>query len=261
MRSYWVSASDPGSGFWEVDISNLPPTPIYYSSPLNSGSTPVLPNSRVRRITTGVTGNYWGQLAFNCDYSVLYATTGSFCGNMENQQCNPPFANVTWAAISTQDGVITPIGWTMPGQLTDLGGSLVCGGGGGGDCFANLEARTSRTARRGAYFRYRASVKGTNKTMTSVDNLRLEVTLPPEVSVVSSTTSLKKRQGVEGSADNGVMVWGDFNLKRSQKARFSFKGRVALDAVKGQVLTLESTLFQDGAACPQTKTHTVRVWV
>ena len=208
------------SNFYRVDLSNLAINPL-----------PV----------TFIGGQGSAQCAFNADFTVLYGESGS-----------------QMYTIDLQTGARTGTGWMM-GDYIDLGGSSVFGtdGGASGSCHASVKTGVPKTAKRGGHLRYRAHVKNGNKTVTSLNNVRVEVTLPPEVSVVSSTTSLKHR-GVVGSASDGVVEWGVFNLTRHKKARFTFKARISTTAVKGQVLTLNTTVYEDGVACPQ-QTNMVRL--
>ena len=196
-------------------------------SPSNLATNPV------PVITIG--GSASAQCAFNADYTVLYGESG---GEM--------------VTIDTSTGVKTSTGWAII-DVEDLAGSSVFGTDGpgpSGSCYASVKTRMPKTAKRGGHLRYRAYVKNGNKTVTSLNNVRVEVTLPPELSVVSSTTSLKHR-GVVGSASNGVMEWGVFNLTGHKNVRFTFKARISTTAVKGQVLTLNTTIYEDGAACPK----------
>ena len=207
--------------FFSVDLSNLALDPL-----------PV----------TTIGGSASAQCAFNADFTVLYGESGD-----------------DMVTINLATGIKTPTGWT-PGNYIDLGGSSffgTAGPGPSGSCHASVKTGMPKTAKRGGLLRYRAHVKNGNKTITSLNNVRVEVTLPPEVTVVSSTTSLKHR-GVVGSASDGVLAWGVFNLTRHKKARFGFKARVSTTATKGQVLTLNTTVYEDGAACPQ-QTNMVRL--
>jgi hypothetical protein len=189
---------------------------------------------------TTIGGDGSAQCAFNADFTVLYGESSS--GNM--------------VTINTSTGVKTSTGW-VTNDYIDLGGSSFFGtdGPGPSSCHASVKTRMPKTAKRGGHLRYSAYVRNGNKTVTSLNNVRVEVTLPPEVTVVSSTTSLKRR-GVVGSASNGMMEWGVFNLTGHKNARFTFKARISTTAVKGQVLTLDTTVYEDGAACPQ-QTNTV----
>lgn len=188
---------------------------------------------------TTIGGIASAQCAFNADFTVLYGES-----------------NRVMVTIDPATGVKTSTGWAIKDYI-DLGGSSVFGTAGpsAGSCRASVKTRVPKTAKRGGLLRYSAYVKNGNKTVTSLNNVRVEVTLPPHVTVVSSATSLK-RQGVAGSASNGVMQWGAFNLTGHKNARFSFKARVSTAAAKGQVLTLNTTVKEDGAACPQ-QTNTV----
>ncbi len=182
---------------------------------------------------TNIGGDAQAQCAFNADFTVLYGVSG---GEM--------------VTIDTQGGGKTLTGWEI-GNYIDLGGSSFFGTeGSSGSCHTSLKTRTPKTAKRGRFLRYRAYVRNGNKTVASINNVRVEVTLPPEVSIVSSHTSLK-RKGVVGSPSNGVMEWGVFNLTGHKNARFSFKAQISTIAMKGQVLTLNTTVYEDGAACPQ----------
>lgn len=188
---------------------------------------------------TMLVGNLGSQCAFNADFTVLYGEDGN-----------------AMMILDPSTGQMTATGWTTNDYI-DLGGSSVFGTAGPGPsgCHASIKTRMPKTAKRGGLVRYSAYVKNGNKTVTSLNNVRVEVTLPPEMSVVSSTSSLK-RWGVVGSASNGVMEWSAFNLTGHKNARFTFKARISTAAAKGQVLTLNTTVYEDGAACPQ-QTNTV----
>jgi hypothetical protein len=176
-------------------------------------------------------GGTSSQCAFNADYTVLYGESG---GEM--------------VTIDTSTGQQTSTGWAIV-DVIDLAGSSVFGtdGGGGGDCstqYASIKTRAAKTAKRNGLLRYRAHLKNGNKTLASIDELRLEVTLPPEVSIVSSSSSLKRR-GVVGTAGASSFAWTNFNLTKHKSARFDLKVRVSGAATKGQVLTLDTTLFHE----------------
>jgi hypothetical protein len=191
--------------------------------------------------------NEYGECAFSADYTVLYGIDEQ--GHFQT--------------IDQQTGAITQLSLTADPIVYDLGGSSFFGtAGGGGDCYtqyASAKTRVPKAAKRGGYLRYRANLKNTNKTMSSLTALRLEVALPPEVSIVSSSTSLKK-EGVVGAvnAGDGTLTWDDFTLKRRKTARFDFKARVSSSATKGQTFDITTTLSQEGTKCPVAKTHTVR---
>lgn len=207
------------SDFYSVDLSDLASNPLQVNYVGGDGGT---------------------QCAFNADFTVLYGDSGDM------------------VTIDLQTGAHTSTGWQLDDYI-DLAGSSFFGtaGGASGNCHASVKTGVPKTAKRGGRLRYRAHVKNGNKTVTSLNNVRVEVTLPPEVSVVSSTTSLKHR-GMVGSVSDGVVEWGVFNLTRHKAARFGFKARISTTAAKGQVLTLNITVYEDGVACPQ-QTNMVRL--
>lgn len=148
----------------------------------------------------------------------------------------------------------------------DLGGSSVFGTAGpsGGDCttqYASVKPKAAKVAKRGGLLRYRAYLRNGNKTLASIDELRLEVTLPAEVSVVSSSSNLKHR-GVVGTAGASSFAWTYFNLTKHKLARSDLKTRVSTAATKGQVLNVTTTLYHErggSTSCPQASTLQVRI--
>lgn len=159
--------------------------------------------------------------------------------------------------------------WTQSGP-SDLGGSSFFGTtGGGGDCYtqyAAVKIKAAKTAKRGGYLHYRASVRvGKNKTISSINDLRFEVTLPSELSVVASSSSLK-RQRITATTGPSSVYWTTFNLTKlhKKKARFGLKLRVADTATSRQVLDITSVLMHErdgGVLCPQFSELQVRAWM
>ena len=187
----------------------------------------------------------YSECAFSADFTVLYGS-------------NPEQGGV-FQIIDQQTGAITPLTFNADPVVYDLGGSSFYGAQ-IGECYtqyARVKTRVRKAAKRGGYLRYSVQLKNTSKTLASLDTLRLEVTLPAQVSIVSSSTNLRKH-GVVGTVNAGTLEWGDFKLTRHKTARFDFKARVASSAVKGQVLTLNTTLYQEGTKCPQTTSSLVR---
>jgi hypothetical protein len=171
------------------------------------------------------------QCAFNADYTTLWTSDGG-----------------DWSTVDLSTGALSATLWTSSGS-TDLGGASVSGvpAGGGGDCasqYASIKTRVPKSVKRNGLLRYRAHLKNGNKTVHSIDELRLEVALPPEVSIVSSSSNLKHR-GVVGTADATSMVWTNFNLTKRKVARFDLKMRVSGAVTKGQMLTLDTTLYHE----------------
>eukprot|EP00624_Nannochloropsis_granulata_P004533 evm.model.NODE_32489_length_25912_cov_24.063213.5 len=219
------------AGLIRVDLSNLAvPLPfVWVSGPDEDLST--------------------AQCAFNADFSTLWG-----------------YRSNVWFIIDTQTGAFgTPV-WIQSGP-SDLGGSSFFGsGGGGGACYtqyAAVKTKAAKSAKRGGYLRYRATVKiAKNSTVSSINDLRFEVTLPSELSVVSSSSSLK-RQGVTATVGPSSVWWTTFNLDKKRKtARFGLKLSVASTAASRQVLDITGTLMHErdgGLLCPQFFTRQVRV--
>lgn len=187
------------------------------------------------------------QCAFNGDYSTLWGYDGG-----------------DWFHINTQTGAFGPPLWSQSGP-SDLGGSSFFGNsGGGGACYtqyAAIKTGAPKTAKKGSYLRYRASVRiAKNATVAAINDLRFEVTLPAELSVVSSKSSLR---GVTGTAGPSSVYWTTFTLNKLGKprsVRFSLKLRVAPTATPRQLLDITSTLMHErdgGLLCPQFSTRQV----
>ena len=198
--------------------------------------------------TYNTAGEVWWsyQNAFNADFTTLWGQQGGewFTVNM-----------ATYAQSSTV--------WESAYTYIDLGGSSV-GGVLGSGCltqYASVKTKAAKSARRGGHLRYRAYLKNGNETLASIDALRLEVALPPEVAVLSSSSNLKRR-GVVGTAGPASFAWTGFNLTKHKSARFDLKLRVSGTATKGQVLMLNTTLYQERSGlnvCPQVSSLQVRV--
>lgn len=193
------------------------------------------------------------QCAFNADFSTLWGyESGSGQG---------------WFTVDLATGAWNPFVWESNFSPSDLGGSSFFGVN-GPECstqpiqHAVVKASAPRTAKRGGVFRYRARVKNgsKNKTISAINNLRLEVSLPPEVSFVYSSTNPK--QGTSAIVGPSSVVWRPFNLTKRAAARFGLKLRVASTAVPRHLLTLNTTLYQEfeGAPfCPKRSSLSVRV--
>lgn len=189
------------------------------------------------------------QIAFNADFTTLWG-----------------YDDDEWFPINTQTGAWGTSVWTRSGP-NDLGGSAFFAAGAAGPCFtqyATVKTKVAKAVHRGGYLRYTASVRmGTkNNTVTSIDDLRFEVTLPPELSIVSSSSSLKK-QGVMAVAGPSSMAWSIFSLRKRggpKTARFRLKLRVASSVAPRQALDITSVLMHErdgGLLCPQISTRQV----
>lgn len=72
----------------------------------------------------------------------------------------------------------------------------------------------------------------------------------------------KIKQGTTAIEGPSSVVWRPFNVTRPKAARFGLKLRVARSASPGQMISLDTTLYQevDGTpACPKSSTLQVRV--
>lgn len=171
-----------------------------------------------------------------------------------------------WFTVNTQNGAwSTPATWGQYGDTRDMAGSSVFGtqGPNCNDLYTQLlmlKTTSTKAAKPGGYLRLRASVQSHNRRVKNMEGLRLEVTLPAGVSVVSNSTSFKKHGGAVSFQGASGFVWR-FDLVGRKSARFNLKMRLSTAAARGQVLPLTTTLYQEVfgfTACPKTVQQTVR---
>lgn len=123
------------------------------------------------------------QCAFNADYSTLWGYESG--------------AGEGWFTVNLQTGAQSPYLWESNLSPSDLGGSSFLGLN-GVDCstqtvqYTSIKAKAAKSAKRGGYLRYRASVRVDNKNKTaksikSINNLRLEVSRLSYENVNAST--------------------------------------------------------------------------
>lgn len=191
------------------------------------------------------------QCAFDAEYETLWGTF-----------------NRTYFTVNTTTAARTLV-WTSDRfNPSDLGGSSFFGFEGAGECFTqyvSIKTKAPKSVKRARHLRYRAYLKGSNKALATVDGLALAVELPPQVTVVTSGSSLEKWHGVVGTAGPSSVTWVNFTLPKRKTARFDIKMRISSAATKGQTLTLNTTLYhlRSGiVVCPRTSSLQVRiVWV
>lgn len=113
-----------------------------------------------------------------------------------------------------------------------------------------IKTRASKAARRqNGVLQYRAAVGfGKAPAGSPTGPLSLAATLPPGVTVMSASSSIK---GLTAGNDGSLITWTGFNITKSRTAHFRFKARV--NAPQTNTLTIETAVYRwDGTSntCP-----------
>ena len=132
------------------------------------------------------------------------------------------------------------------------------------------DARTFPKAhvKRGKLVTYGVRFRSTSPAIT-LTGLRVEISLPPCVSIISTGTSplpyRRNKASAAGVVRGRVVIWQNVTINPKKARAFRVRMRVAREAPSGTVLSFASTLYQTNASpggspyCPmQIQNTTVR---